>query len=148
MANAGGTETVAVGVDGSPGSLAALRFAVAEARARKARLRAILAWTIPIGGDLPGGMLPELVADFEKEAERELADCLAGVDTAGLEVEPVTVEGAAGRALLDASEDATILVVGSRGRGGFKGLLLGSVSGQCVDHAVCPVVVVREARDA
>lgn len=144
MAGAAGTETVAVGVDGSPGSLAALRFAVAEARVRKARLCVILAWTIPIGGDLPGGMLPELVADFEKEAERELTDCLAGVDTAGLEVEPVTVEGAAGRALVDASEDATILVVGSRGRGGFKGLLLGSVSGQCVGHAACPVVVVRE----
>lgn len=141
-------EAVVVGVDGSPGSLAALRFAVEEARARGALLRAVLAWSIPIGGDLPGALVPDLVADFQREAEQELADVLASVDTSRVEIEPVTVEGPAARSLLRASEDAALLVVGSRGRGGFKGLLLGSVSGHCVRHARCPVVVVREPSGA
>jgi nucleotide-binding universal stress UspA family protein len=92
-------------------------------------------------------MLPELVVDFEAEAERELAESVAAVDTSGIEVERLTVEGPAGRSLLEASEGAAMLVVGSRGRGGFKGLLLGSVSGQCAHHAECPVVIVREARE-
>jgi len=102
---------------------------------------------VAIGGDLPGDMVPELVKDFEAEAERELAESVAAVDTSGIEVERVTVEGPAGRSLLAASEGAAMLVVGSRGRGGFKGLLLGSVSGQCTQHADCPVVVVRDGRE-
>jgi nucleotide-binding universal stress UspA family protein len=60
----------------------------------------------------------------------------------GVEVEQVTVEGAAPRVLLEQAEDAELLVVGSRGLGGFRGLLLGSVSQQCAHHAQCPVVVV------
>jgi nucleotide-binding universal stress UspA family protein len=140
--------TIVVGVDGSESSRRAFRFALDEARLRGATVKAVLAWALPFSGGATTGMLPELVSDFQAEAERSLAEAVAEVGGAGeIDLEQVTVEGGAGRALLEAAEGAELLVVGSHGRGGFKGLLLGSVSQQCAHHATCPVVIVPHDRE-
>jgi nucleotide-binding universal stress UspA family protein len=135
--------TIVVGVDGSPGALAALRFAIEEARLRKAQVKAVFAWSIPFVADVPSGLLPELLADFRADAETLLKEALvAAGDTTGVEIERVVADSPPGSALLEAAVGADLLVVGSRGRGGFRGLLLGSVSQQCAHHAPCPVVIV------
>ena len=131
--------TVVVGVDGSDGSLQALRWAAGEAAARGWRLRVVRAWSYidqPSGGFDP--------AYGEDDARRGLDEALASLGDAatGLDVEPLVVCDLAARALLDAARDADVVVVGSRGFGGFEELLLGSVSSQVAHHAPCPVVVV------
>lgn len=129
---------VVVGVDGSPASLEALKFAAGEARLRGSTLEAICAWQYPQAyGWAP---VPE---DFDPESdmERTLAEAVATVES-GTPVDAVVVQGQPADVLLNAAIGAELLVVGSRGRGGFSGLLLGSVSQQCVHHATCPVVVV------
>ncbi|SNQ50893.1 conserved hypothetical protein [Frankia canadensis] len=137
---------IVVGVDGSADADAALRWSMAEARRRKAPLVVLLAWDPrhcpPAVTGMAGGVD---VTAFEKAARALLDDCLdqAHEDTVGLRVEPVLVEDAPARALIGQSGDASLVVVGSRGRGGFTSLTLGSVSHQCVHHAACPVAVVR-----
>lgn len=154
MANA---PTVVVGVDGSAGSVEALRWALAEARLRKSPLRAVHAWMFGyVGGTIDGypslggsldayGSLGIDPGDLHRAAEdlldRALAD--AGADTEGVEIERQVVQGSAAEALMTAVDENDLLVVGSRGHGGFAELLLGSVSQQCVHHAPCPVVVVH-----
>ena len=130
---------VVVGVDGSEGSARALRWAFEEARRRGARLQAVFAWSYL---DQPEGRFD--AAYGEDDAGRQLDEALDAVagDFDDVDVERVVVCDLAARALLDASRDADLLVVGSRGVGGFKGLLLGSVGQQVVQHAPCPVVVV------
>lgn len=150
---------IVVGVDGSASSRAALRFALEEAQLRGATLVAVSAWRLPLS-EVPGPFLlelpptpmpalDELQADLGSRVEATLDAALR--DTAGAEpavrIERVVVEDAAAHALIDAARGADMLVVGSRGHGGFPGLLLGSVSGQCVHHAPCPVVVVRAPHD-
>jgi nucleotide-binding universal stress UspA family protein len=146
--------TIVVGVDGSPASLAALRFALGEARLRRTRLLALHAWVLPLTEapgpfllDLPspaGPPVQELSADLGRAADALLAAALDEVAEVaeGVEVERRVVEGPAASMLVEASEGADLLVVGSRGHGGFHGLLLGSVSQQCAQHARCPVVIV------
>lgn len=147
---------VVVGIDGSPGSLAALRFALAEARLRGAKLVALHAWQLPLA-EGPGPFtlgLPSLETPVDEAAEAyaraagslldQVVDTVAG--DAGVEVERRVVEGGAAAALVEASAGAELLVVGARGHGGVAGLLLGSVSDQCVHHARCPVVVVPAAQ--
>ncbi len=142
---------IVVGVDGSPSSLAALRFGLDEARLRGERLRVIGAWHVPVA--VYGGALvppaPELVRALEPEMRSTLERALADVGdaAAGVEVDLDVAEGAPARVLLDAAEDATLLVLGTRGLGGFRGLLLGSVSQQCAHHAPCPVVIVGRPRE-
>ncbi|MFC9978122.1 universal stress protein [Spirillospora sp. NPDC127200] len=138
---------VVVGVDGSDGSDAAVGFAFQEAALRGARLRAVLAWTFPMPTGGPAGFQPavydpELVAADEK---RVLMESLAGWRERfpDVEVVPEVVHGTATRALSGASARADLLVVGSRGRGGFAGLVLGSVSHALLHRAHCPVAVVR-----
>lgn len=154
MANA---PSVVVGVDGSAGSVEALRWALAEARLRKSPLRAVHAWMFGyVGGTIDGypslggsldayGSLGIDPGDLHRAAEdlldRALAD--AGADTEGVEIERQVVQGSAAEALMTAVDENDLLVVGSRGHGGFAELLLGSVSQQCVHHAPCPVVVVH-----
>jgi len=140
---------IVVGVDGSDESKAALRWALEEARLRNATVRAVYAWRDPYVL-APGFGLPE---DFEFDALRERAvETLDAVvaevagKTSHVPVEGVVAEGPAGSVLVQAAEGAELLVVGSRGHGGFVGLLLGSVSQQCVTHAPCPVLVVRGSR--
>lgn len=129
---------VAVGVDGSKGSLHALRWAAQEARRRAATLRIVKAWSYM---DQSSGFKPEY---GDEDARRELDESLAGLGDAldGVEVEKVTVCDLPARALLDATRDADLVVVGSRGHGGFAGLRLGSVSNQVAHHAHIPVVIV------
>jgi len=144
----GPTGRIVVGIDGSPESMLALRWALAEAKLRGVALRVVHTWAYPYIAAGPA-LDPVLDADIIDNAERvaegvarsqldELGDARVGVD-----IERSIVEGAPAPALLEAAEGADLLVVGSRGRGGFTGLLLGSVSQQCAHHAPCPVVIVR-----
>ena len=137
---------VVVGVDGSEPSFAALDWAVAEAMDRRARLRVVHSYSWPLYreqfGALPHG--PE-EGGLRDAAEQVLAGAVQRVrETApALPVDGVLQTGPASRRLLAETANAQLLVVGSRGLGGFAGLLLGSVSGQVAAHAQCPVVVVR-----
>jgi nucleotide-binding universal stress UspA family protein len=135
---------IAVGVDGSPSSAAALRWAAQQAHATGASLQVITSWRFPraYGYDV------ELTADWhpDQAASRAQSEALAAAasELENIVVETVLVEGEPARALLDASKEADLLVVGSRGHGELAGMLLGSVSEYCVAHADCPVVVVRQ----
>jgi nucleotide-binding universal stress UspA family protein len=142
------TRVVVVGVDTSGGAKAALRFALEEARLREATLRAICAWQFPHwsasgfeGAPPAPGWNHE---DFRDAAETALETALGDVisDVEEVEVERRVVEGPAAAVLIEESLRADLLVVGSRGLGGFAGLMLGSVSQQCAHHARCPVVIV------
>jgi nucleotide-binding universal stress UspA family protein len=126
-----------VGIDGSEGSTRALEWAAAEA----ARTGAMLEVHTAYG---PGGVLTT-PATTERTMRRLVDQSLARVQEVAPKVHAVGVthEGSPVSALIDASQGADLLVVGSRGRGGFAGLLLGSVSQQCALHAHCPVVIVR-----
>lgn len=139
--------TIVVGVDGSAGSQAALAFAVAEARLRTCRLRVISAWSLtyvaaPIGMMAPidDALLPELQDNARAVVDAAVAEAIG--DVADIEIEKTIGEGSPAKVLVDAAQGADLLVVGSRGHGGFAGLLLGSVSQQIVHHAPCPVVIV------
>jgi nucleotide-binding universal stress UspA family protein len=137
---------IVVGVDGSDESARALEWAADEARARDARVQVISAWHVPAlvysSGYAP--MVAPSTEESSEHAARAIAEGVANeLESGGLEAEAVVVRGNAAEALIDASADADLLVVGSRGHGGFTGLLLGSVSTQCAHHAHCPVVIVR-----
>ena len=140
-------EQIVVGVDGSPPSAAALRFALGEARHHGARLLVASAWHVPTQAYSAGVPVPypdisdSLRADAEGTVVAMLEDLASEAE--GVDVERVVREGQPAEVLLELSADADLLVVGSRGRGGFGGLLLGSVSQQCAHHAPCPVTIVR-----
>ena len=142
---------IVVGVDGSSGSAKALRFALEEARLRGAEVKAVGAWHVPAVA-YETGWVPISVdqTDYEKIAraavEKTMAE--AGADDAGVSVTTVIREGNAADVLIAEARVADLLVVGSRGLGGFKGLLLGSVSQQCAHHATCPVAIVPNASPA
>jgi nucleotide-binding universal stress UspA family protein len=140
--------TIVVGVDGSAGARAALGYAVDEARLRGAVLRVAGAWHLPVvayaGGYGPGD--PDLSAGLEQDARENVARALGEVDTGDVHVETVFREGSPAHVLLEEAQDADLLVVGSRGLGGFRGLLLGSVGQQCAHHTPCPLVIVPHDR--
>ncbi len=133
---------IVVGVDGSPGGEEALRFAVEEARLRGATLTVVLAWGVPFSSAVPLALIPSVVTDLETDAAGVLDEEIAKASPADLVVERVLAEGPAVKALIEAAQGADLLIVGARGRGGFKGLLLGSVSQQCAHHAPCPIAIV------
>jgi len=142
-------ETIVVGVDGSDASVNALRWALDEARLRSARVRAVLAWSYPQVSTYHEAK-HVLEVPFAEEAAAVLEQ-IVGVTAAaaeGVEIEKKVVEGEAAPALIEAARNASMLVVGSRGVGGFSGLLLGSVSQQCAHHATCTLVIVREETHA
>jgi nucleotide-binding universal stress UspA family protein len=142
---------IVVGVDGSASAGEALRWAVRQAGLTGATVEAVIAWHPPlmVGGYAwpPVGVLE--TTDFGKLAGRVLAGSIAAaVGSEGLvPVTPVVAEGNPAQVLLDAAAGADLLVVGSRGHGGFAEALLGSVSQHCVHHAPCPVVIIRGAAE-
>ena len=135
---------IVVGVDGSVPSRAALGWAVRQARLTGAVVEAVIAWHYPGSYGYPVALVDD--ADYKELAAKVVTDAIAEVaGPAGpVEIRPKVVEGNAAAALLAASAGAELLVVGSRGHGGFAEALLGSVSQHCVHHAPCPVVIIRD----
>jgi nucleotide-binding universal stress UspA family protein len=144
---------IVVGVDGSEPATAALSWAVDEAALRDATLVAVLAWTfVPPAAVADPGVIPvaatTMMDDLDSErtgATRALEAALAGVPLGDVELERVVSEGSPGDVLVEAAAGADLVVVGSRGRGGIRSALLGSVSSHVAHHAPCPVVIVRAA---
>ena len=140
---------IVVGVDSSEGAKAALRFALEEAKLRQATLRVVHTWQFGyIGVRGIEGLTPVVGADLgdlRRTAEIALDAVMHEVvpDSDGVVIERRVSEGAPATVLVDESREADLLVVGSRGHGGFTGLLLGSVSQQCAHHAACPVAIVH-----
>ena len=141
---------IVVGVDGSASSIEALRWATRHAELVDATVEAVIAWHFPmvLGGYAwpPAGM-PE-TTDFAGLAGKVLAEALASAvgDGDRGRITEVVKEGNAAQVLIDRADGADLLVVGSRGHGGFTEALLGSVSQHCVHHSRCPVVIIRGAR--
>ncbi|MEI8104464.1 MAG: universal stress protein [Actinomycetes bacterium] len=142
---------VVVGIDGSEHALQALRWAVGEARRRGAPLRAVHAWVLPYM-PLAVGYMP-LDEGKLLEASHEGANAVvqaalgaAADEAADIDMAGAAVNGPPVAVLLAQAKEAALLVVGSRGHGGFAELMLGSVSHQCAQHARCPVVIVPATR--
>lgn len=139
---------IVVGIDGSDAAKDALRWALDEARLREAEILAVHAWepppTMPEPGPAPGFDLVSVLPQVQEAGERLVTTVVKEVaGDAQVRVEPVTIEGPPARVLVEAARDAEMLVVGSRGRGGFASLLLGSVSQQLAHHAPCPLLIHR-----
>ncbi|MDP1806514.1 MAG: universal stress protein [Acidimicrobiales bacterium] len=136
------TGVVVVGVDGSQEAQLALTWAAEEAKLRGARLRVVHVWSYLAQ---PGESFDPTYGD--DDARRLLEESVAGLrDEVDVELAPVCDLPA--RGLLDSAHDADLLVVGARGMGGFRGLLLGSVSQQVAQHSPCPVVIVPQREDS
>ncbi len=137
---------IVVGIDGSPPSVAALRWAIRQAELTGASVDAVSAWQFPASAGAYG-WAPESGfdnIDFEGLTAKALK---AAVDQVGpppsVTIRQLVVEGNPAQALLDAAAKADLLIVGNRGHGAFADALLGSVSERCVRHAHCPVLVVH-----
>lgn len=136
--------SIVVGIDGSEPSRNALRWAVEEAKLRSASVVAVHAWAAP-DATMYGGLaitdneVETLAQDAREFVEHAVEEA---VPDAVVDVMPIAVEGTPATALVAAARSADLLVVGSRGLGGFKGLVLGSVSQRVAHHAPCPVVVI------
>jgi nucleotide-binding universal stress UspA family protein len=138
---------IVVGVDGSVSSHAALRWAAGHAQLVGGVVEAVCAWDTPSESGWAG---PATEPRFDLEqARRGFAEEIGTVfrDGKPVEVREMLVRGDPSEVLVRASEGAELLVVGSRGRGGFARAMLGSVSQRCAQHTPCPVVVVRPAGD-
>ncbi len=140
---------IIVGIDGSDHSRRALQWAVGEAAVRHAPLTVLTVRTVMApywGGPVPDPDDPALLEQARKEAQKETDDVLDELGAASRppSVEVRAVNGVPAEALLSAAEGADLLVVGARGAGGFKRLLLGSVSTHLTHHAPCPVAVIRD----
>ena len=133
---------IVVGIDGSDHAGDALRVAVDEARLRAADLTVVHAVPEPPLLADPVLMPPPPAAQRRATGEALLQRALDGVDVSGIDVERVVAIGNPTRILCDAAQGATLLVVASRGFGGFRGLLVGSVTQQVVAHAPCPILVI------
>lgn len=140
---------IVVGVDGSEHARRALEWAVAEARFRNAHVTAVWAYTVPVFFLGPEAMTAPVVNedDIRASVMDALEAFVAPIQSShpNVAIDRVAAKGPAARALREQAADADLLVIGSRGLGGFKGLLLGSVSTQCLHHPPCPVVVIPPA---
>ena len=135
---------VVVGVDDSKGSNSALDWAIDEADLRGAELIVVHAWAYPYGLDAPAitvrdVMRVDAACVLDRSVERANS-------RGGARVDGRLVEGNAAESIIEAAEGADLIVVGNRGRGGLRSLLLGSVSSAVIHHTHCPTVVVRDAR--
>jgi len=141
-------ERVVVGVDGSECARLALRFAHEEATLRGVPLVPVMAWSYLDQHHLGGGseFRPDYTTDHASAALQEIVGEELGTQSTA-SVQPVVVNDLAPAALLGEATSRDLLVVGSRGRGGFRGMLLGSVSQHVVHHAPCPVIIVRAEPD-
>jgi nucleotide-binding universal stress UspA family protein len=144
---------VVVGVDDSELAAAALRWALAEGAMRGATVEVVHAWQPPVSA-LPFGATLVIPVDDAAmdEAARTAVDemvdgALAGVDDAPREVLRTVLPGGPAATLVDVAEGADMLVIGSHGRSGLSRLVLGSVAMACVNHATCPVVIIRVPQD-
>jgi nucleotide-binding universal stress UspA family protein len=144
-------DVIVVGVDRSASAKKALRFALEEARLREARIRVVHAWQFrpPYGRSVAVEGVPLVsgahLHGYSRAAAAELDAIVAEAapGAGGFGIENRVEQGDPATVLIDQSRDADLLVVGSRGHGGFASLLLGSVSQSCAQHAACPVVIVR-----
>ncbi|MGD0167837.1 MAG: universal stress protein [Gaiellaceae bacterium] len=138
---------IVVGVDGSECSRSALHFALHEAVIRQTKLRIVVVWHVPLPAYGAGWAPPppHLAEDAETAAREVLEEALeeARAGAAPPQIEPILREGQPANVLVEESARAEMLVIGSRGWGGFRELLLGSVSQQSAHHSHCPVVIVR-----
>ena len=135
---------IVVGVDGSPDSVRALRWAAEYAQRFDAPLQALTTWQIPtVYGDTYFGA--EDYVGFEDKARAQLVETVREALGEGAQVKERVERGHPSDVLVQASKDAQLVVVGSRGLGSFRGMLLGSVSQYCVTHAHCPVIVMPHA---
>jgi nucleotide-binding universal stress UspA family protein len=157
--------TIVIGVDGSPGSDAALRWALDEARLRNATVRVVHAYEAPqlsaaeagVGLGAPAAhavFSPNEVEQFQASAEKEAHGVIerslsrvAGDSDDGPKIERSARLGSPAQALIEEGREAELLVLGSRGRGGFLGLLLGSVSQQLAHHPPCPLVILPPSEE-
>jgi len=131
---------IVVGVDGSPSSQRAVRWAAQQAKLTGATLRAVSSWRWPnYITRIPPGV--DLASDTRRTLDEVLQEALTGSED--VSVTRHVIEGPPGPALLTQAQDATLLVVGAQGRAAFPGMLLGSVAEYCVRQGSCPVVVVR-----
>jgi nucleotide-binding universal stress UspA family protein len=142
-------ERIVVGIDGSETSQRALEWAAEEARLRGASLEVVHAWHMPYLGVYPMAGTGLDPTAFEEAARETLEVAIGGLATSEptVQVEQSLLTGSAATAILESAKGADLVVIGSRGLGGFAGLLLGSVSQQVVHHATCPVVVVPLASE-
>lgn len=134
------TPLTVVGVDGSAGSQEALRWAVAQAELSGATVRAVMAWQLP-------EVYSMVSRDYEADARLELQTAIENAldPDQRSRVTSLVIPGRPGHVLVEASQHAQLLVVGSHGHGELIGKLIDSASAHCVYHAGCPVVVVRHA---
>lgn len=145
--NNGTAAAIVVGVDGSQQSVEALRWAARMAPVLGGGIRAVGAWEYPpeYAGYVPLGS-DNFEEITQKRVDKAVHEAFGDDVPAGLSTS--VVFGHPSKVLVHESEDASMLVVGRRGHGGFRGLLLGSVSSACVSHASCPVLVIHEEPDA
>jgi nucleotide-binding universal stress UspA family protein len=145
MSTTSGQERIVVGIDGSPEATAALSWAIDEARLRGVGLRVIHVFPalISLVGTIAHEYWPQVAKEQEAMFDQVMAAAPAMDD---LDVERSLIHGNPAEVLVESSRGANLLVIGYRGRGGFRGMLLGSVSTHCVHQAHCPVVVIRQER--
>lgn len=145
--------TIVVGVDGSPGAEAALEWALRDAARCGGTVQVVhgysasVAW-IDVGSAEEDDMRRRSHERATALAKRVVERAAARRDVCNVDIDVAVSEGDAAAVLVDAAADADLLVVGSRGRGGFTGVLLGSVSQRCAQHASCPVVIVPSGPSA
>ncbi|WP_205328585.1 universal stress protein [Glycomyces sp. YM15] len=134
---------IVVGVDGSPSSIQALEWALDQAGLTGATVRAVYVWEPPSnwGAKVPVYPGTEMVEEAETKLARSIEEATTG--RTKVEVVQQVVKGHPAKLLIEAAEDADLLVMGNRGHGGLTGALLGSVTQHCVHHAACPVTVVK-----
>ncbi len=147
------TGRIVVGVDDSEQAAAALRWALAEGVLRQATVEVVHSWSPPLSA-LPFGATLVIPVDegaidaAARASVDELVDAaLAEMDSRPPEVQRTILPGGPALTLVEVSEGADMLVVGSHGRSGLSRLMLGSVAMACVNHATCPVVVIRAPHD-
>lgn len=145
----GAATRIVAGVDGSPASVEALRWAVHYAELSGGTVDAVIAWQFPIaaGGFGWAPTSPFDDTDYSEMAAKTLNDAVAEVSpTPAVTVHQVVREGNAAQVLLEEAKEADLLAVGNRGHGGLTDALIGSISVRCLHHATCPVLVVRHPK--